>query len=89
VLSLLRAVEQRRWLVRASSFGPSAIVDPFGRVVARTRPFERATLVGEIGVRSERSLYSRVGDLFAFLCLAAVLGALLPWRGALRRARDR
>ena len=85
-LSLMRAVEQRRWLVRASTSGPSAIVDPFGRVVARTRPFERATIVGEIRARSGRSVYSRLGDLFGFLCLAAALGALLPWRRWLRRA---
>ncbi len=32
----LRAVEQRRWLVRASTGGPSALVAPVGRVVAGT-----------------------------------------------------
>ena len=33
----LRSVEQRRWLVRASTSGPSAIVDPLGRVTARSQ----------------------------------------------------
>src|SRR5262249_49481331 len=28
----LRAVEQRRWIVRASTAGPSGLVDPLGRI---------------------------------------------------------
>src|SRR5262245_6116385 len=36
-----RAIEQRRYLVRASTSGPSAIVDPWGRVQARTEPLTR------------------------------------------------
>lgn len=72
----LRAVEQRRWLIRASTSGPSAIVDPWGRIVARTRFLEQATLRGHVEARSERSPYGRVGDLFALACAGATLLAL-------------
>src|SRR6185436_1842825 len=41
-MARFRAVEQRRFLVRASTSGPSAIVDPLGRVTARTT-FDTAT----------------------------------------------
>ena len=37
-----RAIEQRRYLVRASTSGPSAVVDPYGRVLARTEELHRA-----------------------------------------------
>jgi apolipoprotein N-acyltransferase len=77
----LRAVEQRRWLVRASTSGPSAIVDPWGRVQGRTPPFERAVLAGRIVPRRELSPYGRVGDAFAGSCVLAVGAALF------RRAR--
>jgi apolipoprotein N-acyltransferase len=40
----LRAIEQRRYLVRASTAGPSAIVDPWGRVTARADAAARTVL---------------------------------------------
>jgi apolipoprotein N-acyltransferase len=72
----LRAVEQRRYLVRASSSGPSAIVDPWGRVQQRTPPFQQATVLGHIEPRDELSVYARLGDVFAWACVAVVAGAL-------------
>jgi apolipoprotein N-acyltransferase len=80
----LRAVEQRRWLVRASTSGPSAIVDPWGRVQARSAPFEPAVVTGWIVPRAGRSLYGRIGDAFGFACVAA-LG--IAWAAARRAPR--
>lgn len=76
----LRAVEQRRWLVRASTSGPSALVDPWGRVVARAEPGASAFLLGRIEPRRDRTVFGRVGDAFAFGCLAVVALALLLTR---------
>lgn len=78
----LRAIEQRRFLVRASTAGPSAIVDPWGRVQVRSRLFERDTIFGEVRPREGRSAYARFGDLFAFLC-AALTAAAVAWRWAI------
>jgi apolipoprotein N-acyltransferase len=80
----LRAVEQRRYLLRASTSGPSAIVDPWGRVVAATRPLTRDVLVGQVAAGDTLTPYCRVGDAFAFGCAAAAVLALLL---ALARAR--
>jgi len=77
----LRAVEQRRYLVRASTSGPSAIVDPFGRVVVRTAPATQAVVAGEIRTSTVVTPYCRIGDLFAYLCGAAALAA---WAAAPR-----
>lgn len=77
----LRAVEQRAWLVRASDSGPSAVVDPWGRVVARSRPLAREVVLAEIGPRPAPSLYGRVGDAFGALCVVAAAGALVAARG--------
>jgi apolipoprotein N-acyltransferase len=76
----LRAVEQRRYLVRASSSGPSAIVDPWGRVVARSEPMSEAVLVGRVAPRRERSVYGRIGDAFSGIALAVVGVAALRAR---------
>jgi apolipoprotein N-acyltransferase len=73
----LRAIEQRRYLVRVSTSGPSAIVDSWGRVLVRTEPFTRDLILGSIRPMTTHSVYGRVGDVFAAVCAAAVLIALL------------
>lgn len=79
-IAVVRAVEQRRWLVRASTSGPSALVDPWGRVTARTPTEERAVVVGEIRLREDRTPYSRMGDAFSLACVLAVAAGLLAAR---------
>ena len=75
-----RAVEQRRYLVRASTSGPSGIVDPLGRVTAVTRPDTRAVLTGMVVPAASRTVYCEVGDLFAVLCtMTTVLALLRRW----------
>jgi apolipoprotein N-acyltransferase len=81
----MRAVEQRRYLVRASTSGPSAIVDPWGRVQARTEPLTSGVIAGTVRPRLDVSVYGRIGDAFGLLCLAAVAVGL----GAAARAGER
>jgi apolipoprotein N-acyltransferase len=79
--SLLRAVENRRWVVRVANSGISAIIDPFGRVTAQIPPFARGTLTGHVHPLTQRSPYVVIGDAFAWVCVAVtVLGAGIPWR---------
>jgi apolipoprotein N-acyltransferase len=76
---VLRAIEQRRWIIRASTAGPSALVDPFGRVVARGPLLSEAIVTGAVAARTEVTPYDRAGDAFAWSCLAIALAAtLLP-----------
>jgi apolipoprotein N-acyltransferase len=82
----MRAVEQRRYLVRASTSGPSAIVDPWGRVLARSEPITAEVLLGTIHARQERSLYGHSGDLFAGACAFLVLVGLLVGRQVAQRS---
>jgi apolipoprotein N-acyltransferase len=72
-MAKLRAVENGVFLVRAANTGITAIIDPRGRVVARTGLFERTALVGDVPVLSGGSFYSRHGDLLPWACLAAAL----------------
>ena len=76
----VRAVEQRRYLVRASTSGPSGVVDPWGRVRVRTTPLTDAVAVGWVAPRDTPSLYARCGDSFGFGCLALTAVVLLRWR---------
>lgn len=80
----MRAIEQGRYLVRAANTGFSGVVDPYGRVLERTALFETATVVREVRFLREPTLYSRVGDIVAYGCVALTIGAL----AAVRRRRS-
>lgn len=69
-ISVFRAVENRRWLIRAANSGVSAVVDATGRIISRTDIFEAGMIVSNIRLASGTSLYTRFGDWFAWLCIA-------------------
>ncbi len=75
-----RAIEQRRYMVRASTAGPSVILDPWGRVQVRTERLKRSWVVGRIRPRTDLSPYARVGDLLVGCCAAVVAGAAVVGR---------
>ena len=72
-LCVLRAVETRRWLVRAASTGVSQIVDPWGGIRDSLPIGARGALVGDVRSRTDRTLYVRGGDWFLGLCAAGVV----------------
>jgi len=84
--AMMRAVEEGRYLVRAANTGISGVVDPYGRVLASTRLFDTAVLVEEVRYLRARTVYSRVGDLMAYLSLALTVLAVVAVR---RPAGDR
>lgn len=84
-MARLRAVESHRYLVRASTSGPSAIVDPLGRVVARTGTDTAAVVGGAILGATGLTFYARYGDVFGAAC-AIVLVLLMVVRRATHRA---
>ena len=77
----MRAIEEGRYLARAANTGISGFVDPYGRVVSRTALFEPAVVVGDLRFLTDRTIYSRLGDLVAWLSLALTGAALLAGRG--------
>ena len=86
-MSRVRAVENRRYLVRAANTGISAIVDPYGDIVARTLLGTRTILDGDAGYRSDLTVYVRYGDVFAYVMTALVLASFLAVRGGRGKVR--
>ncbi|WP_395142751.1 apolipoprotein N-acyltransferase, partial [Armatimonas sp.] len=82
---ITRAVENRRYIVRAAATGVSAVIRP-GGLIGEGESLELdkvGILKGAITPLTERSLASRIGDLVAYLCAAGSLIALLfPLREA-------
>ncbi|MCE8020634.1 apolipoprotein N-acyltransferase [Halomonas sp. MCCC 1A11036] len=71
-MARLRALENGRYLIRATSNGVTVIVDPQGRVVERAPQFETASLTGEVRAMQGLTPFSRVGSWPVWL-LAALL----------------
>ncbi len=69
-MAVFRAVENRRFLVRAANTGISGFVDPAGRVIESTALLENAVASEELVFLSKKSIYTRFGDFFATLCAA-------------------
>ncbi len=85
-LAQLRAVEHRRFLVRSTNSGVSAIIDPVGRVVQHTTPFEELATRGSVRWMTGRTVYEVIGDAIFWLLAAAVVAASfvkrpLKWGG--------
>lgn len=77
-LAKLRAVEHRRFLVRATNSGVSAIVDATGRVVAHGGTFREETILGEGRFMRAWTLYGAIGDIPWYLATAAI-AAMSIW----------
>ena len=71
-IAVLRAVENRRSLARAANTGISGFIDPLGRAHKATSLFSETQVVQDLPILSEISLYTRLGDLFAWACLIAI-----------------
>jgi len=76
-LAKLRAVEQRRFLVRSTNSGISAFIDPVGRTLDRTQPFRQQILRHRVASLTDTTLYRRVGEWV--LWALAILGLVTAW----------
>jgi apolipoprotein N-acyltransferase len=90
MLASFRAVENRVYLLRSANTGISAVVDPVGRISARTTLFTEALRVETIRLVSITSLYQKWGDWFARLCsitmcALACISVIMWWNERTRR----
>lgn len=85
-MARLRAVEHDRTVLVAATSGVSAVIDPHGRVVARTKVFVPGVLVQSVAVSDRRTLATRVGAgpewVLTVIGLLAVGAAVLRRRTA-------
>ncbi len=68
LMSRWRAIENRRFLLRATNSGISAVIDPLGRLQNPTQILTQAICGGKFSFLSETTFYARHGDWFATLC---------------------
>ena len=74
MMARVRAVENRRWLLRDTNNGYTVSVDPYGRIVAELGTDIRGQLNAPYDFRSDLTPYVRWGDWFPWLCVITSLG---------------
>ena len=79
-LAQMRAIEARKWVVRVTSTGVSAVISPQGKRVAETGFGTQEVLHAMLPVYSVNSLYMRWGDWPGWVALACLLFHRWPWR---------
>jgi apolipoprotein N-acyltransferase len=84
-MARVRAVENRRWLLRVTNNGYTAVVDPYGRYRARMAPDVRDAMTVAYGFRDDLTPYVRWGDWLAWLCVVVTAGLVV--RRPARRPR--
>lgn len=69
-MARVRAVENRRWLVRDTNSGISASIDPYGNITRVLRRDVRDSADLPYDFRTDSTLYTRFNDWFAWMCVA-------------------
>ena len=76
-MARMRAVENRRWILRDTNNGVTTVIDPWGRVTFSAPRHTLTSLVARYGYSSDLTFYTRYGDLFAYFCSLIVVGAVI------------
>lgn len=71
-IAVLRAVENRRSVVRAANTGISGFIDPGGRILEETQIFTTTAITRPVPALEELSFYTRHGEVIGMAALVAI-----------------
>ncbi|MDY0131224.1 MAG: apolipoprotein N-acyltransferase [Desulforegulaceae bacterium] len=72
-ISAIRAVENKRAIARCANTGISAHILPTGEIISRTLLFETKSIVENLPLIEEKTMYTKYGDFFAYTCTFVLL----------------
>lgn len=77
----LRAIENRRWVVRAANTGISGFINSRGEVVGKTLNWaEEGAITQSVCLKEDQTIYARLGDWIAYLSIALLMIlTIFPW----------
>jgi apolipoprotein N-acyltransferase len=83
MIATFRAIENRRFLLRSTNTGLTAVVDPVGRTLAALPSYSEGTLDMTVNLLSKTTIYTILGveRFWWWVGLASVLLAVFSRRG--------
>jgi apolipoprotein N-acyltransferase len=75
-MARMRAIENRRWILRDTNNGVTCVIDPYGRVRQSIPRHAMDALPAQFGFRDDVTFYAAHGDVFAWLCAVASIGVV-------------
>ncbi len=75
-MARFRAIENHRYLLRATNDGVTAVIDPYGRIAAEAPLYRRTVLDARFSFVSGRTFYNAHGDVFAWIAVVVSAAAL-------------
>jgi apolipoprotein N-acyltransferase len=79
-MARMRAIENRRWILRDTNNGITAVIDPYGRVRQSIPRHQTDALPAQFGFRDDVTFYTAHGDVFAWLCVLLSF-IVVAWAG--------
>jgi len=76
-IAVVRAVENRRFLLRSATTGVSGIIDPYGRILSRTEMMTQTYLTETVAPMNTITPYTHYGDFFPLASLTLVIVFLI------------
>jgi apolipoprotein N-acyltransferase len=77
-MARMRAIENRRWLLRDTNNGVTAAIDPYGRVRQSIPRHQVDALPARFGFNDDVTFYTEHGNVFALLCAILAIG-IVGW----------
>lgn len=74
-MATFRAIENGFSMIRCTGEGLSIAVDPQGRTLAAVNYFttDEHVMISDVPVKGVTTMYSQIGDIFAWLCIASLV----------------
>jgi apolipoprotein N-acyltransferase len=79
-MARMRAIENRRWILRDTNNGVTAVIDPYGRVRQSIPRHQTDALPAGYAFRDDVTFYTAHGDIFGWLCVIVSFG-VVAWSG--------
>jgi len=85
-MAVFRSIENRRYLLRSTSNGISALVDAAGRIIYQSPLHKSDQFLASFRYLKNKTIFTRWGYLFPYICFFLTLGNFL-WMAARKKSR--
>lgn len=85
--AILRAIENRKWVVRCAQTGISSLINPLGEVTQNTALNTEAIVTGDIASNNYVTFYAQHGDYIGRLCFYMTGVMIIACVGSYARSR--